>query len=196
MAPIRITNGSGTSLKELWDTTPKALRGISVETLPNFATLFGPNSGLSHNSLVIVLEAQSRYVTKLILATMEARKQGLTLTLEPKKQSLDAWWEDCQTKISTTSFMDPACTSWWRNPQGVVTNQFWGTGVDYQNDMSVVKWSEYEIDGTGAGMLRGKKDTYIGRVVEETQVSNKTLAGLVSSGLVFGSAAMWLFLRR
>ncbi len=196
MAPIRITNGSGISLEELWGTTPKALRGISIETLPNFAMLFGPNSGLSHNSIVIVLEAQSRYLTKFIMATMEARRRGLTLTFEPKKQALDAWWEDCQGKLKQTSYMDRACTSWWRNPEGIVTNQFWGTAVDYQNDLSVVKWSEYGVDGTGADMVRGRKDTYIGRVVEEPQISDKTLAGLVSGSIVFGGAALWLLSKR
>lgn len=42
--------------------------------------------------------------------------------------------------------------------------------------LSDVRWSDYDVSGTGAQKVSGQKPTHIGRVVEETQVSYQTMA--------------------
>ena len=52
--------------------------------MPNFAMLYGPNTNLGHNSIILMIEAQSRYVNGLIKPVFEARKEGKALALAPK----------------------------------------------------------------------------------------------------------------
>ena len=57
--------------------------------------------------------------------------------------------------------------------------------------LSKVDWKDYEIEGSGSVVLEDKQESRIGRVVEESIVSNTALAGLgvVSMAVV---AAGWL----
>jgi len=50
---MKITGSAGRSLDDIWRKGPRALYGITAESLPNFAMLYGPNTNLGHNSIVI-----------------------------------------------------------------------------------------------------------------------------------------------
>lgn len=50
-----------------------------------------------------------------------------------------------------------------------------GTVIDYQKMLASVNWDDYLAEGSAAGDVREKKETRLGRVVEETQISNTTL---------------------
>jgi hypothetical protein len=41
--------------------------------------------------------------------------------------------------------------------------------------LSRVDWSDYDVAGTGADELKGSKSTTVGRVVEESVVSDATI---------------------
>jgi hypothetical protein len=52
---------------------------VTVESLPNFAMLYGHNIGVIHNSIILTVEAQSRYINTLIGAVLQARASGKSL---------------------------------------------------------------------------------------------------------------------
>ena len=62
----RITDGEGRSLAEHWDGSPRAHRGTMVAGFPNLFFLLGPNTGLGHNSVVYMAEAQADYVLQAL----------------------------------------------------------------------------------------------------------------------------------
>ena len=45
--------------------------------------------------------------------------------------------------------------------------------------MSTVHWDDFDMEGSGTAVLRGKKETYVGRVVEEPQHNAVTVAAVV-----------------
>jgi hypothetical protein len=53
-----------------------------------------------------------------------------------------------------------------------------------------VDWSEYDLSGSSAEKLAGQKPTYIGRVVEESQVSYKSMGLAALSFAAVGVAAL------
>ena len=53
-----IRGRKGLSLAEAWQGSPKAHRGSTVSGFPNLFILLGPNTGLGHNSVVYMTEAQ------------------------------------------------------------------------------------------------------------------------------------------
>lgn len=49
MHPINIVGKGGKTLSDVWKEGGQALYGVSVEAMPNFGMLYGPNTNLGHN---------------------------------------------------------------------------------------------------------------------------------------------------
>ncbi len=146
-----------------------------VESLPNFAMLYGPNGNLGHNSIILMIEAQSRYISALIKEVLRAKVEGKNLTMSPKHEKVEEYNETIQKVLQNSSFADPNCGSWYKNEEGLITNNWSGTVIDYQKMVSKVDWSDYNLSGNGAEGLGEGKTTKVGRVVEETMVSYRTM---------------------
>lgn len=79
----------------------------------------------------------------------------------------------------------------YKNEAGLITNNWSGTVVEYQKLLAQVDWDDYSAEGNGKNVLAGKKSTNIGRVVEETRVSDTTLAALTFISIAMVGAG-WL----
>ena len=181
--PIQVFGSGGHSLGEIWSKGASAYLGIAVQNLPNFGMLYGPNTNLAYNSLIIQIEAQSLYINALIAAVLKSRRQGKTLTLKVKQDIVDAYNEEIQQNLGRSTFADPRCTSWFKDEKGRITTNWCGSAVDYQKRTSYVDWGDYEILGSGAAEIAKRGQTKWGRRVEETQVTLRTL-GIVTLGTV------------
>ena len=140
---INVTGSGGRSLRSIWQKSPRALYGVTVESLPNFAMLYGdyqwallvqstllrkytgPNTNLGHNSIVLMIEAQSRYINGMISAVLQARLLRQSLSIRPNVERLAQYNEDIQKVLSQSSYADPSCDSWYKNADGKQT----GLGV-------------------------------------------------------------------
>src|SRR5205085_10638427 len=60
VASMRITGREG-ELNDAWSQSVKNYLGITVPGFPNMFLLMGPNTGLGHNSMIFMIEAQARY---------------------------------------------------------------------------------------------------------------------------------------
>jgi cation diffusion facilitator CzcD-associated flavoprotein CzcO len=132
MHPIEITGLAGRTLASIWAKGGRALYCMMVESLPNFAMLYGPNSNLGHNSIILMIEAQSRYINALIKEVLAAKEGNETLVILPDAKRLNEFNENIQAKLQQSSFADPECSSWYKNEEGVITNNWSGTVVEYQ----------------------------------------------------------------
>ncbi|KAB8801883.1 hypothetical protein FH972_026705 [Carpinus fangiana] len=184
MHPIKITGRHGTPLADVWSRGAVAYKGVAVPELPNFGMLYGPNTNLGHNSIILMIETQSRYISALVGAVLERRapgkgvrghgvaSSGVGLALVPKQAVVDAYNAQLQQDLATSSFADPACNSWYKDPRsGLITNNWSGTVIDYQKALEKVCWDDYE----GGELVQGGREKYIGRVREESYVSDRSL---------------------
>lgn len=190
MHPIEMYGSSGRALSDIWKSGARAFNGVTVEDLPNFGMLYGPNTNLGHNSIILMIEAQSRYINGLLSPILDARRQGKSLSVKPKLARLEQYNEEVQAVLKNSSFADPNCNSWYKNEAGLITNNWSGTVIEYQKKLSQVDWDDYEIEGSGSAILSGKKETRVGRVVEESRVSDATL--MLAAASVALAAAGWL----
>lgn len=195
MHPIKITGSKGRALSDIWKTGASAYNGTTVEDLPNFGIFYGPNTNLGHNSIILMIEAQSRYLNALVSAILDAKKRGGKLALKPKAEVVKAYNDRIQAILNKTSFADPSCNSWYKNSDGKITNNWSGTVIEYQDMLSKLDWKDYEASGNGSNIVWNKGKTNLGRVHEETTISNTTIAlsvlgaaavtgGLVATGRV------------
>ena len=58
--------------------------------------LYGPNTNLSHNSLILQIESQVNYMSVMIEEVLKARYSGQSLALTPKKDITAAYNERMQ----------------------------------------------------------------------------------------------------
>lgn len=187
MHAIEITGTAGRSISDIWARGARALYGITVESLPNFGMLYGPNTNIGHNSVTLMIEAQSKYICALIAQVLRARRAGRSLTVTPKKERVEGFNEELQQKLKSSTFAHPSCKSWYKNEQGVVTNNWSGTAIEYQKMLERVRWTDYDLSGNGAEGMPETSEK-IPRAVEETRVSGGTLALGVASLLAVGAA--------
>lgn len=152
-----------------------------------------------------MIEAQSRYLNTLVSAVLDARNRSARIGLMPSVTRTDAFNDKIQAILSTSSFADPNCGSWYKNKDGKITNNWSGTVVEYQDMLSKVDWEDFEVvnaeeggvKGRGKGAKasgvvfggKGEKETRIGRVREETVVSNTAL--LVGAVGTLAAGAAW-----
>ena len=91
------------------------------------------NTNLGHNSIILMIEAQSRYINALMSKVLEARLNGGNLVIQPKRAVVAAFNEKIQNELKTTSFADDRCGSWYkRKDNGKITQNWWSTVVEYQ----------------------------------------------------------------
>jgi hypothetical protein len=153
--------------------------------------LYGPNTNLGHNSIILMIEAQSRYINALISPILSRRRcrqnthQDLLppISLRPDPTVLESFNRTLQSTLQTSAFADPNCQSWYKNEQGLITNNWSGTVVEYQKILENVVWSDYIIegdddDGQESQALSKKGKSRIGRVREETVLSGSVLGVL------------------
>ena len=211
MHPIKITGRNGTALADLWKGGAYAYQGITIPEIPNFAMLYGPNTNLGHNSIILMIEAQSKYIATLARGILDARMRSppsanadilsptqhdrsMTIALAPRADKTKAYNEKIQAVLQKSSFADPACASWYKDPEtGRITNNWSGTVVDYQKQMSSVDWSDFE-DGDVVAKLRGTTTESWNRVREESLVSDRAL--MIGGSALAGAAVVGSLLLR
>lgn len=99
MHPIQLSGQNGRSISDIWKDGAQALYGITVESMPNFGMLYGPNTNLGHNSIILMIEAQSRYINALIAPVLAARSAGHSLSLTPRKDRLTTYNAQIQREL-------------------------------------------------------------------------------------------------
>ncbi|HEY0406263.1 MAG TPA: NAD(P)/FAD-dependent oxidoreductase, partial [Pyrinomonadaceae bacterium] len=75
-----IRGGDGRTLAQVWAGSPQAHVGTTVAGFPNLFVLMGPNTGLGHNSVIYMIEAQ---IEHLLNALRYMRRHSLT-AIEPR----------------------------------------------------------------------------------------------------------------
>ncbi|CAI7646624.1 unnamed protein product [Penicillium manginii] len=193
MYPIQVYGSGGRTLGDIWNGGAKAYYGMTVEDLPNFGMFYGPNTNLGHNSIILMIEAQSRYLNTMVGEVIQVRQQGMTLAFKPKPSILEEYNDRIQKLLRESSFADPNCNSWYKQDDGNITNNWSGTVVDYQQNLSQVQWEDYIAEGSGKYVVVDKKPSRIGRVREETLFSDTSL--LIGAASILAAAGGYLLAR-
>jgi cation diffusion facilitator CzcD-associated flavoprotein CzcO len=138
LSSIRITGRAGAELNDAWRTSLRNYLGITVSGFPNLFLLMGPNTGLGHNSMIFMIEAQARYATRAIAAIRERGLSFLDVRPEAERAFRDALAQRMKHTVWTTG-----CRSWYQTPDGEVF--LWPAAtVDYWRRTRRVALDDYE----------------------------------------------------
>ncbi len=88
--------------------------GIMVNRFPNLAFMLGPNTALGHNSVVFMIEQQTKFIVKLI-EEMDARG---AVAAEPTLAAQTEFNTEVQRLVEKGVWTQGGCTSWYLDSHG------------------------------------------------------------------------------
>ena len=104
----------GRDLGAIWGEEPEAYRATSVSGFPNLFVIVGPNSGLGHTSIVLMIEAQAQYILDGI--NKIERTQLKYVDVLPGKQA--AYNKELQDELAESVWIKGGCVSWYNSSTG------------------------------------------------------------------------------
>jgi cation diffusion facilitator CzcD-associated flavoprotein CzcO len=109
---VDIRGRDGLALGEAWRDRIEAHRTLMVPGFPNLFLLLGPNSGLGHNSVILMIEAQVDYVLKSMALLARHRSHWM----EPLPEAARRFNDRLQQGLARTVF-DGGCNAWYTDEQ-------------------------------------------------------------------------------
>lgn len=119
----------------------KAYLGTTVSGYPNLAFILGPNTGLGHNSVLLMMEAQMNYIMQYMNYLEES---GKGLYLDVKEQEQQAYNERLQEQFRGTVWTS-GCKSWYVNKNGKNTTLYPRLVTTFQKQMKKFHPAAYHL---------------------------------------------------
>ncbi|MDE2259318.1 MAG: NAD(P)/FAD-dependent oxidoreductase, partial [Betaproteobacteria bacterium] len=117
---------AGLTLQTAWQHGRAAYLGTSVAGFPNFFLLAGPHSGLGHNSIIFMIEAQVHW----ILGALQAMKRTGARTIAVSDTSYQRAMDEMAQRSQRTVWQS-GCQSWYLDERGHNTAIWPGLSVEF-----------------------------------------------------------------
>ena len=127
----------GASLRQFWGKRPRAYLGVTLPGFPNSFGLLGPNTALGHSSVLVMIEAQIRWV----LQALDLAGEGV---LHTRPQALEAFIDEVDQAISSQVWMS-GCQSWYLSEAGENFTIWPGSTLSYLWRMRRLDASAFEV---------------------------------------------------
>jgi cation diffusion facilitator CzcD-associated flavoprotein CzcO len=136
----RIVGRDGVEIHDAWRPRMSAYLGITATGFPNFFMLLGPNTGLGHNSVILMIEAQIGYAIKC-LKLMRRRNQQV---LEVRHEAQTRFVDEVYQRMHRTVWHSGGCRSWYQDQNtGEVTTIWPASVIAYLRRTKSVSASDY-----------------------------------------------------
>jgi hypothetical protein len=139
-AMYRIVGRQGRALADAWAPTMRSYLGTSVTGFPNLFLLLGPNTGLGHSSVVLMIEAQ---LEQVIAAMRSMRRRGIT-AIEPTAEAQRRYNERIDAKMAGTVWMT-GCQSWYLDATGRNATLWPGYVTSYRWRLRRFRTADYAV---------------------------------------------------
>ena len=137
----------GVSLRDLWAEAPKAHLGISVAQFPNLFMTMGPATGLGHNSIIYMIEAQIAHIMSAM-----ALSRKLDAPLMPRRSAQEAFFDGVQAQMAGTVWMKGGCDSWYLAGKGRNYTLWPGHTFTYRRRVKRARAADYEAVPPASGI--------------------------------------------
>ncbi len=132
---------NGIDLNEAWRDGAEAYLGTTVSGFPNMFLVVGPNTGLGHSSMILMIEAQ----VNLIMESLKAMKQKKAKFIDLKKNVQQEFNKEIQEKLSHTVWQNGGCHSWYQMKNGKNVTLWPGFTFTFMQRTKKFEEEKYEI---------------------------------------------------
>ena len=139
-APFDIEGRDGRSLDTEWRDGAEAYLGTTVTGFPNLFLMVGPNTGLGHNSMIVMIESQIAYIRDAI-ETMNRERLKLIAVRAGAQASYNA---RTQARLAGTVWAS-GCKSWYQTRSGKNTTLWPGFTFEFRRRTHRFDSEAYEL---------------------------------------------------
>ncbi|AYV56874.1 NAD(P)/FAD-dependent oxidoreductase [Leptospira kmetyi] len=141
MAPFELKGLGGLDLNDAWKNGAEAYLGTTVSGFPNLFLIVGPNTGLGHSSMVLMIESQINYTLQCILSLRKKRLKFINVL----KEAQDKYNQSIQKRLEKSIWNTGGCVSWYRTKSGKNTTLWPGFTFEFRLKTKSVNLSHYEV---------------------------------------------------
>ncbi len=146
LAPLSIKGRGGKDLSAAWSPDTKAYLGMTVPEFPNFFMLYGPNTNLGHNSIVYMIESQTRHVMRCLKKMNSSNSK----VIEVLPKVYEQFTSDVQRGFASTVWN--GCTSWYVDARGYNSTNWPGFTLSYRWLTRTASLNAYRFHGSENAM--------------------------------------------
>jgi cation diffusion facilitator CzcD-associated flavoprotein CzcO len=137
-SPMKIEGLGGRLLDDAWSDGAEAYYGMTVPGFPNFFMMYGPNTNLGHNSIIFMIECQTRYILECTRQLMSGGSKYIDL----RDDVMRAHNRRLQAELAGTVWARTK-SSWYKNEAGRITNNWPHTNTRYWWETRHVDWRAF-----------------------------------------------------
>ena len=124
-------------LHDAWSEGAHAYLGVHTNGFPNLHIMYGPNTNLGHNSIILMIEAQANYILEVI-QSLDRNNQH---SIEVSEQVEAVYNDELQRRLAQMSFAEVK-NSWYKDGEKI-TNNWAGSVREYRKRLRRIDWGHY-----------------------------------------------------
>lgn len=144
LAHLPITGEDGRQLADEWSGGAHAYLGSAVAGFPNCYVLYGPNTNLGHNSILFMVERQLNLILQALALQTRSLASGSGATVAVSGPAYERDDRRTQRAMARTTWAG-ACTSWYKDAAGRITNNWPTWTVRYWWDTLRIRESDFKV---------------------------------------------------
>lgn len=139
---LPIVGRDGVSLLERWQRDGiRTHLGVTASGMPNAFFLSGPNTGVGHTSVLVMIEAQIAHA----LDAMRVVDERGASALDVRTDVQDAFMSSLQQRLSRGVWSTGGCASWYLDARGSNHALWPGSSWDYRRRTRRIDPADYEL---------------------------------------------------
>ncbi|NVJ03843.1 NAD(P)/FAD-dependent oxidoreductase [Myxococcus sp. AM001] len=140
-APIahHIRGRGGRTLAQAWGGTMTAHLGTTVSGFPNLFMLLGPNTGLGHTSIILMIESQVEHV----LGALRYLDGRALAAVEPSPDAQAEYVRQLDARMAGTVWAKGGCVSWYQDATGRISTLWPGSTLAFRRRVARFEPFEY-----------------------------------------------------
>ena len=130
----------GKALSDHWKEGPKNYLGMAIDGFPNLFMMYGPNTNLGHNSIILMIEAQASYIARCIHHVLENKLNAIDV----QETQMIAYTQSVQKRLRDMIWAN-IDDSWYKSEKGDLPNNYPGRTMEYMRETRGIDWSAYNL---------------------------------------------------
>ena len=139
LTPMDVVGPGGRRLADDWSDGPEAHLGINVAGYPNLFFMYGPNTNLGHNSIVLMIESQCRYLLSLFRQMAERSIQAVEVRADVQQ----AYNDELAERLADSAWV--LIEDSWYLQGGKVTNNWVGRTTEYRRRTDHARLDDFHV---------------------------------------------------
>ncbi|KAL4883949.1 hypothetical protein BJY04DRAFT_183569 [Aspergillus karnatakaensis] len=138
-----IVGQDGLSLSKRWEETPENYLSMAVDGFPNYFICLGPNAALGEGNLLLLIEKEIDYITRVI----DKMQRDNIRAIGVRKEAVERFRRHCDQYFSRTVF-NLECRSWYKGGSldGRIVALWPGSSLHAMKALANPRWEDYTYE--------------------------------------------------